>query len=77
MNIKCLFGHKYTFSQLKAPTPSYSKLTMRINMWGARSLSKPVLMGWLSYGTISKCDRCGKEKEVADKDYPILLPSQH
>ena len=78
MNIKCLLGrHEYTFSQFKYPCPSFSKRTLSMCSDGKYMTNKPKLLGWLSCGTVSNCDRCGKEKEVADKDYPMLLPSQH
>lgn len=68
MNIKCLLaGHKWTHSTLKNALPIYYQ-----NFTGLTSSVE--ISGWLHFGEVSNCDRCVKEIEVEDGEYPLIYP---
>lgn len=68
MNIKCvLVGHKFTHSTLKNAYPTYFQnfkgLTMKVE-----------ISGWMHFGEVSNCDRCGKEIDAEEGEYLLIMP---
>ena len=68
MNIKCLLvGHRFTHSTLRNASPTYFQ--------NFRGLTKSVeISGWMHFGEVSNCDRCGKEIGVKKGEYPLIMP---
>ena len=75
MNIACIFkGHSYSIAQHDRPFPSFSEPIAVGRLDGSWDFQPARLVGFMSYGLISYCDRCGNEADADKLNLPTIQP---
>jgi hypothetical protein len=71
----CVFkGHKLEIAKYDRAMDSKSSPMITQDIFGKIEYIKPQSYGFLHFGLVSDCERCGKTIDVGDSGLPILMP---
>ncbi len=75
MNITCLLkGHDLQIAKYAGARESKTPLSACIDFDGSLHISQAPSIGFMHYGMISECLRCGKVVDADNLSLPILEP---